>query len=112
MLEENEKNIHWLTRDIVNSAYTRFKKTKSLEITAEAKQPTINQVHIDQHTTEASSNSISDLSDLLVHHDDTGTSTSREKGGRPSGSTNTMKRKRELEIIKLKNDIAEEYRRE
>ena len=101
LLEENKKSFHWLTRDVVNSAYTRFKKMKkkSLEITAEAKKPTINEVHIDQHTTETSSNSMSSL-----HHcnNDTSTHTGREKGGRPSGSSSTMKRKRELEIIKMK----------
>ena len=31
LIKENQKDFVWLTRDMVNSVYTRYKKSKSLE---------------------------------------------------------------------------------
>ena len=104
-LEENKKSFDWLTRDIVNSAYTRFKKGR-LEKSSVPGKPTINMIHIDHPMNAGNSSQISDLSDSLQL--DSGSSL-RAKGGRPSGSTNSNKRKRKQEIIAMKNDIAKEY---
>ena len=91
LLEENKKSFNWLNRDIVNSAYVRFKKNKKKGLkvsTSDTQQPTINEVHMDENTAEATRTTLSDLSDsqhaILFDID----STDREKGGRPSGSTN------------------------
>ena len=52
------------------------------------------------------SSQISDLSDSQQLESG---SLLQAKGGRPSGSTNSNKRKRKEEIIAMKNDIANKY---
>ena len=46
-LEENKRSFDWLTRDIVNSAYTRFKKRR-LELHSDRKQPTISEIQLER----------------------------------------------------------------
>ena len=89
----------------MNSAYTRSKKGR-LEKSSVPGKPTINVIHIDQPMNAGNSSQISDLSDSQQL--DNGSSLQAIKG-RPSGSTNSNKRKRKQEIIAMKNDIAKEY---
>ena len=106
-LEENKRSFDWLTRDIVNSAYTRFKKRR-LEFHSDCKQPTISEIQLDTQTSAFSnSTSLSDLSESQQHHG----GSYRAKGGRPSGSSNGNKRRRKDEIIAMKNDIARDYQK-
>ena len=84
LLEENKNDFNWLTRDIVNSAYCRYKKR--LKLHSEHQQPVDEIRLIDQ---QKLSTSMSDLSES--QQKSTGTSC-REKGGRPCGSTNMNKR--------------------
>ena len=104
-----------MNRDIINSVYCQFKKKrKSSDVSnSGTQQPTINEVHIDENTAEATRTKLSDLSDsqhaaIVVEID----LADHEKGGRPSGSTNYNKRKREQEIIAMKNDIANKHKAE
>ena len=101
ILHENKSLFEWLTRDVVNSAYTRFKRR--LRDHSE-KQP-VKEIHlVDQQI----SSSVSDLSES-AHQNSTVGSSCRKRGGRPSGSTNNNKRKRTESIIAMKNDITREY---
>ena len=52
--DENKKHFDSLTRDTVNSVYTRFKKKTSEKSTAKG-EPTINIIHIDQLMTAGNS---------------------------------------------------------
>ena len=101
LLEENKNDFNWLTRDIVNSAYCRYKKR--LKLHSEHQQPVDEIRLIDQ---QKLSTSMSDLSES--QQKSTGTSC-REKGGRPCGSTNMNKRDKRESAIAMKNDIAAEY---
>ena len=84
-----------------------------MEIASDTRQPTIiSEVHIDDNTAEATRTTLSDLSDSQHHVIVDNNSTNRQKGGRPSGSTNYNKRKREQEIIAMKNDIANKHKAE
>ena len=106
-LEENKRSSDWLTRDIVNSAYTRYKKRR-LELHSDRKQPTISEIQLDTQTSAFSnSTSLSDLSESQQHHGGSYCA----KGGRPSGSSNGNKRRRKDEIIAMKNDIARDYQK-
>ena len=107
-LEENRKSFDWLTRDIINSAYTRFKKRRS-EFHSDREQPTISEIHLDEKTSAFNSTSLSDLSTSESRQYSNWSS--RAKGGRPSGSSNSNKRRRKDEIIAMKNDIARDYQR-
>ena len=103
-LEENQKTFDWITRDIINSAYTRFKKRR-LEKHSDREQPTISEIHLDAET--GNSTSLSDLSESQQNHE----WSYRAKGGRPSGSSNINKRRRNDEIIAMKNDIARDFQK-
>ena len=66
-LEENKRSFDWLTRDIINSAYTRFKKRRS-EFHSDREQPTIIEIHLDDQTSAFNSTSLSDLSGSQQHY--------------------------------------------
>lgn len=101
ILDENKSSFEWLTRDIVNSAYTRFKK----RLKDHSEQQPVKEIHFaDQQIFT----SVSDLSES-AHQNSTVGSSCRQRGGRPSGSTNKNKRKRTESIIAMKNDITREY---
>ena len=65
-LEENKRSFDCLTRDIINSAYTRFKKRRS-EFHSDREQPTIIEIHLDDQTSAFNSTSLSDLSESQQH---------------------------------------------
>lgn len=101
ILDENKSSFEWLTRDIVNSAYTRFKK----RLKDHSEQQPVKEIHLaDQQIFT----SVSDLSES-AHQNSTVGSSCRQRGGRPSGSTNNNTRKRTESIIAMKNDITREY---
>ena len=102
ILEENKSAFEWLTRDIVNSAYCRFKR-RVVASNHSDKQP-VCEIHLD-HMQKSSS--MSDLSESQQNH--SSISSRKNKGGRLLGSTNTSKRKRQDKIIAMKNDIIAEY---
>ena len=119
LIKENKKSFNWLTRDMVNSAYTRFKKKRRLEENPAKEQPTIFQIQVDGEKNSSLRTCISDITgetECITSTDsrkdgDNGSSV-REKGGRPVGSTTSQKRKREAAIISMKNEITKEYERE
>ena len=98
LLEENKSDFNWLTRDIINSSYTRYKKR--LKQHSEHQQPVDEISLIDQ---QKLSTSMSDLSES--QQDTTGTSC-REKGSRSCGSTNSNKREKREREIAMKNDLS------
>ena len=68
-LEDNQKSFDWITRDIINSAYTRFKKRR-LEIHSDREQPTIREIHLDAETGAFfNSTSLLDLSESQQYHE-------------------------------------------
>ena len=86
ILHENKSLFEWLTRDVVNSAYTRFKRRPKND----KKKQLVKEIHLmDQQI----SSSVSYLSES-THQNSTVGSSCRKRGGRPSGSTNNNKRKR------------------
>ena len=102
ILDENKTSFEWLTRDIVNSAYTCFEKR--LKDHHSEQQP-VKEIHlVDQQIFT----SVSDLNES-AHQNSTDGSLCCQRGGRPSGSTNNNKRKRTESIITMKNDITMEY---
>ncbi len=101
ILDENKSSFEWSNRDIVNSAYTRFKK----RLKDHSEQQPVKNIHlVDQQIFT----SVSDLSES-AHQNSTVGSSCCQRGGRPSGSTNNNKRKRTESIIAMKNDITMEY---
>ena len=119
LVEENKKSFNWLTRDMINSSYTRFKKRKRMDEMPGKEQPAIFKIRIEKQDSDKSkstlhSTSISDLTCNTLNNtnerDSNLTTGSREKGGRPSGTTNVNKRRVEQRIIEMKNDIAQEYK--
>ena len=96
-VEENKKSCSWVTRDSLNSAYTRYKKSIVLDPKSNSGQ---GEISLDGQTRESS---LSDLSDSQ-------TSGQRTKGGRPVGTTIENKRKREEDIVRMKNDISREHK--
>ena len=80
ILEENKLDFDWLTRDTVNSAYTRYKKR--LDQHSE-EEPDITEIHLNQRL----STSMSDLSESRQNSN----SYRKSKGGRPSGSLLAVK---------------------
>ena len=99
-VKENRKISPWITRDIINSAYSRFKKRlldgphsdkpEEIEVTDRC---------MSVHT------SLSDLSGSQ-----TSSSRQRSKGGRPVGRSFLNKRKREMKIVAMKNDIVKAFK--
>lgn len=102
ILEENKHAFDWLTRDIVNSAYCRFKRR--VVASNHSDQQPVSEIHLDEHQ---KSSSMSDLSESQQNH--TCISVRQNKGGRPSGSTNISKKKRQDDIVSMKNEITSEY---
>jgi len=122
LIKENQKDSVWLTRDIFNSAYTRYKKKKKkkrrLEGNSEKDQPTILQIRVDKKKVSSFRTSLSDLTNETVcssstSNDDTNNGNensndtlsveNRDRGGRPIGTTQSQKRKRDEMIVSMKN---------
>lgn len=97
-IEENRKEHNWITRDVLNSGFTRYKREMGVF------QNSVVQVtsSVGSH---ASNGSMSSLSNS--QH-----SAGRNKGGRPSGSTEESKRQKMDKIVSMKNDITAEYEKE
>ncbi len=90
LLEKNRSDFNWLTRNIVNSAYSCYKKR--LKRHSEYLQPIDEIQLIDQQKV------LTSMSDLSKSQQNTTGTSCCEKGDRPCGSTNTNKReKRERE---------------
>lgn len=89
IVTENKKQWPWISRDTVNSAFTRYKKSvaqcSSVNLDAVVESPT----------------EMSDMTASIDH---------RSKGGRPTGSTLVNKRRKIDNIVALKNDIALSYK--
>ena len=106
-IQENKRTCPWLNRDIINSAFSRYKKKMSNPGT-HSEGPT-SEILVASKSVQSLKTSISDLTS------DSQTSTrieSRTKGGRPVGSSIVNKRKRQEAIVMMKNDIAREYKSE
>jgi len=74
LVEENQKSFDWLSRDMINSAYTRYKKRKRMKENTQKDQPTIFHIQIENNNTGTSTTSrntsISDLTVVFDHHED------------------------------------------
>ena len=101
-VKENRRLYDWVTRDALNSAYTRYKKDLL------GKAP-VSQVEISIGS--KSSGTISSLSQSLSFGSDGAVVIERKKGGRPVGTTDENKQKKVDNIIAMKNDITLEYKR-
>ena len=118
LIRENQKSFNWLTRDMVNLAYTRFKKKRRLEENPAKEQPTIFQIQVDEENNSSLCMCMSDITGETVcstnenSKDGDNGSNFREKGGRLVGSTTSQKPKREAPIISMKNEITKEYESE
>jgi len=66
LIKENQKDFVWLTRDMVNSLYIRYKKKKRLEENSEKDQPTILQIRVDKKKVSSFRASLSDLTNETV----------------------------------------------
>ena len=101
-VKENRRLYDWVTRDALNSAYTRYKKDLLDETP-------VYQVEISIGS--ESSGTISTLSQSLSFGSDGAVVIDRKKGGRPVGTTDENKQKKIDNIIAMKNDITLEYKR-
>ena len=104
-VNENRKIYKWITRDALNSAYTRYKK--SLETSP--KDFSVHEVEVSMRES-GSSESLSTLS-YSHNFNSTGAvavASERKKGGCPVDSSEEKKRKRLDEIVAMKNDISAE----
>ena len=100
-VEENRKMSPWLNRDIINSAYVRYKK--GLMNGLHSDKPGEIEV-IDRSSVHTS---LSDLSGSQVS-----SSGQRSKGGRPIGTSFLNKRKKEMKAVAMKTDIVKEFKEE
>ena len=100
-VEQNSKLYKWVTRDALNSAYTRYKRSL-------VAKPLVAQVEV-SNSASNSSCTMSTLSQSSLNFDSTGAVDGRNKGGRPTGTTDEDKRKRLEKIVQMKNDITLEY---
>ena len=66
LLEENKKSFNWLTRDMINSSYTRFKKRKRLNKNESKEQPTIFKMQVEKNPSIRTSE-VMMLSSTMIH---------------------------------------------
>ena len=104
-VNENRKIYKWITRDALNSAYTRY--NKSVETADSTKAFSIRQVKVSTRESN-SSQSLSTLSHSYNFNSTGAVAGERKKGGRPVDSLEDKKRKRLDEIVAMKNDITAE----
>ena len=104
-VEHQKKTWSWMTRDLMNAAYRRFKeRLKEEESVAqegsERKPP-------EQVTTTLQAVNSSSMSDLSGDSTTSRSldSNSRSKGGRPMGSTKERKRIEAEEVMNAKNEV-------
>ena len=122
LIKENQNDFEWLTRDMVNSAYSRQKKKKRLGENLEKDQPTILQIRVDKKKSSSSLHtSLSGITNKTVcisgsttknddgMGNDTPSVVNCDNGGRLVGATQIHKRKRDEMIVSMKNVISEEY---
>ena len=97
-----QKNRSWLTQAMMNSAWKRCRQEIIDVQNSERKR---SEIYLSQSTTSLGIS----LSDLSKSH-----SSNKEqlKGGRPVGTTLAKEKKREEQIMMMKNDITQEYKRE
>ena len=126
LIKENQKDFCWLTKDMVNSAYTRYKKKRRLEENSGKEQPIMLQIRIDYEKNSSLRTSMYDLTAETVDNYSSNNNTdngvivnssvqsieNRDKGGRPVGTTQLQKRSREDMIVSMKNEIAQQYEEE
>ena len=101
-VQENKKNSSWLTQAMMNSAWKRYKQN-NIDVQNSERKPS--EIYLSRSTTSLSS-SLSDLSDSQTSNK------GRMKGGRPLGTTLVNQKKREEQIVMMKNDITQGYKRE
>ena len=101
LIKENQKDFCWLTKDMVNSAYTRYKKKRRLEENSGKEQPIMLQIRIDYEKNSSLRTSMYDLTAETVDNYSSNNNTdngvivnssvqsieNRDKGGRPVGTT-------------------------
>ena len=109
-VNENRKIYKWITRDALNSAYTRY--NKSVETADSTKAFSVRQVEVSTRESN-SSQSLSTLSHSY-NFNSTGSvagerKKERKKDGHPVDSSGDKKRKRLDEIVAMKNDITAEF---
>ena len=66
LLEENKKSFNWLTRDMINSSYTRFKKRKRLNENESKEQSTIFKIQVEKNPSIRTSE-VMMLSSTMIH---------------------------------------------
>ena len=101
-VDENRKLYHWVTRDSLNSTYTRYKRGLVVD-------HSVAQIEV----SNGSSRSLGTMSSLseCFNFSSTRAVCERKKGGRPIGTTDENKHKRLEKIVEMKNDITLEYQR-
>ena len=100
-VQENKKNSSWLTQGMMNSAWKRYKQ--KLDVQNSERKPS--EIYLSKSNSSLGS-SISDLSEWQTSNK------ARSKGGRPVGTTLVNMKKREEQIVMMKNDITREYKKE
>ena len=103
-VKEDRRLYDWVTRDALNSAYTRYKKDLL------GRGAPVSQVEISAGKSSWSSGTISSLSQSFSLASDK-TITERKKGGCPVGTTEDNQRKKVAKKVAMKNDITLEYKR-
>ena len=103
-VDENKKSSSWLTSALMHSAYIWFKK-KILDVPYSDKPDEI-QVTSSFLTVKSS------LSDLSGDSQTTLAKEERSKGERLIATTLVNKKKREAQIVMMKNNIVKEYKEE
>ena len=127
LIKDPQKNFCWLTNNMVNSAYTRYKmKRRRLEENSGKEQPTMLQIRIDDEKNSSLHTSMSDLTTEIVDSNSSNNDSNsgaivtssvqsvenRDKGGRPVGTTQFQKHRRDDMIVTMKNEIAQQYEEE
>ena len=101
-VQENKKYSSWLTQAMMNSAWKRYKQN-NIDVQNSERKPS--EIYLSRSTTSLSS-SLSDLSKSQTSNK------GQMKGGRPLGTTLVNQKKREEQIVMMKNDITQGYKRE
>ena len=101
LLREHEVTYDWITRDIVNKAYSKYKKQRCMS----GSNLGLDNVEV---------NILGDFSDDFSSISHSRASSSHQssktsKGGRPIGSTKENKRKNHIALVAAKNEITKRY---
>ena len=94
IVQENKKNSSWLTLGMMNSAWKRYKQM--VDVQNSERKPS--EIYLSKSYSSLGS-SVSDLSESQTSNK------ARAEGGRPVGTTLVNMKKREEQIVIMKNDI-------